>query len=281
MDRLFRIDFYPQDWIIDTARLTPEERGVYIQIIALIYSNRGPIENDPVWIAGVSGCSSRMVKSVISKLEEKGFVQFSGGKITQKRAENELNIKRKHLELSSKGGRNRHENNRESKENKDLALSEDEVLLSSSSPYPYPYPYQTQLEEKEPKGSKKKSEIPEIPEIPEKPDDVSEQVWRDFILHRKTKEASITETVIASFRQEALKVGWTLEQAMIESCVRNWQGFKAEWVKNNQTKGNKNGKSTDRKQIVGQQTNDLLERIRSGESCQNARNYNSGPEIVR
>ena len=89
-----------------------------------------------------------MVKSVISKLEEKDRAIFRRENHSKKRAENELNIKRKHLELSSKGGRNRHENNRESKENKDLALSEDEVLLSSSSPYPYPYPYQTQLEEK-------------------------------------------------------------------------------------------------------------------------------------
>ena len=33
MDRLFRIDFYPQDWLIDTARLTPEECGIFIQIV--------------------------------------------------------------------------------------------------------------------------------------------------------------------------------------------------------------------------------------------------------
>jgi uncharacterized protein YdaU (DUF1376 family) len=180
MDRLFRIDFYPQDWIIDTARLTPEERGVYIQIIALIYSNRGPIENDPVWIAGVSGCSSRMVKSVISKLEEKGFVQFSGGKITQKRAENELNIKRKHLELSSKGGRNRAENEREYKENNYLDSSEGVIPLSSSSPSPSPSP--TQLEEKEPKGSKKK---------PENKNEIPENIYDEFCEFWKIAEKKV------------------------------------------------------------------------------------------
>ena len=61
-------------------------------------------------------------------------------------------------------------------------------------PLPVPVPVPNTIRRKEPKKVlKKKSEISRIPEIPEKPDDVSEQVWRDFILHRKQKEASITE----------------------------------------------------------------------------------------
>ena len=230
MDRLFRIDFYPQDWIIDTSRLTPEERGIYIQIIALIYSNRGPIENDPAWIAGVSCCSVRMVKSVISKLLEKGFVQLSGGKITQKRAENELKIKRKHLENSAKGGRTSSEHgsktprkqceiNDECKENNKLASSEAGVSLPSPSPSPSPSP--KDIEEKEPKGSKKKTK---------KPDDVSQSIWDDFIKLRAAKKAPVTETVLKAIQREADKIGWTLEQALSEACARGWQGFKSAWI---------------------------------------------------
>lgn len=138
MDRIFRIDFYPHDWIIDTSRLTLEERGLYIQIIALIYSNRGAIDNNPQWIAGVSGCSVRAAKSIIKKLNEKGFIQFSGEKITQKRAENELKSKRAHLENSAKGGRKRAENEAEYNKNKDIASSD--CIESLSSPHPHPYP---------------------------------------------------------------------------------------------------------------------------------------------
>ena len=30
---------------------------------------------------------------------------------------------------------------------------------------------------------------------------------------------------------EADKAGWTLEQALSECCLRGWQAFKADWVK--------------------------------------------------
>lgn len=63
-----------------------------------------------------------------------------------------------------------------------------------------------------------------------KPDDVSDDVWRDFKKHR-AKHGGITDRVIAGFRREAEKAGWTLEQAMDESITQGWRGFKAEYVK--------------------------------------------------
>lgn len=106
MDRLFRIDFYPQDWLVDTSRLPPDERGVFIQVVCLIYSRRGPIDYDTAWLAGLCGCSTRMVKSLVDKLVDKSFLQIvDGNKITQKRAEKELNSLRTRHENSAKGGR--------------------------------------------------------------------------------------------------------------------------------------------------------------------------------
>jgi hypothetical protein len=62
------------------------------------------------------------------------------------------------------------------------------------------------------------------------PDGVSTEVWSDFQKHRKTKKATITDTVMAGIKREADKAGWTLENALIESCARGWTGFNAEWV---------------------------------------------------
>ena len=62
------------------------------------------------------------------------------------------------------------------------------------------------------------------------PDGVSEIVWHDFVKHRKAKKAQITQTVIDGIRREAQKAGWTLEDALREIVVRNWQSFKADWV---------------------------------------------------
>ncbi len=64
-----------------------------------------------------------------------------------------------------------------------------------------------------------------------KPDDVSEIVWSDWVKHRKSKSATITETVIKNIRNESLKAGISLESAMELMCVRNWQGFEADWIK--------------------------------------------------
>ena len=63
-----------------------------------------------------------------------------------------------------------------------------------------------------------------------KPNDVSAELWVDFLKHRKQKKAPVTERVISLIRNEAKNAGWTLEEALNEVILRNWTGFKAEWV---------------------------------------------------
>ena len=63
-----------------------------------------------------------------------------------------------------------------------------------------------------------------------KPDDVSDAIWNEWIAMRKTKKASIGELVLSSYRKEASKINWTLEKVLQECVVRNWQGFKADWI---------------------------------------------------
>ena len=62
------------------------------------------------------------------------------------------------------------------------------------------------------------------------PEDVSEQVWADFVAHRKAKKAPVTQTVIDNFRAEARKAGISLEEALRTCCALGWQGFRAEWL---------------------------------------------------
>ena len=64
---------------------------------------------------------------------------------------------------------------------------------------------------------------------------VSQEIWDSFVKQRKTKKAQITELVIAGIQREANKAGWSLENALNEIVVRNWQSFKAEWVKEKQS----------------------------------------------
>ena len=65
------------------------------------------------------------------------------------------------------------------------------------------------------------------------PDGVSPEVWDSFVKHRKAKKAQLTQLVVDTIAEQAQKAGWTLEKALIECVVRNWQSFRADWV--NQT----------------------------------------------
>jgi hypothetical protein len=71
------------------------------------------------------------------------------------------------------------------------------------------------------------------------PEGVSQSVWDEFIAHRKAKKAKVTELVIEGIAKEASKAGWSLEDALKETIVRNWQSFKADWVAPKQAFANK------------------------------------------
>ena len=62
------------------------------------------------------------------------------------------------------------------------------------------------------------------------PDSVDQQVWDDFVQHRKTKRSAITQTALDAIQREAAKAGWSLDQALRETVARGWTGFKADWV---------------------------------------------------
>ena len=75
-----------------------------------------------------------------------------------------------------------------------------------------------------------------------KPDDVSDQVWEDFVAHRRRRRADLTSTALDGIRSQAVAAGWTLEAALVEMVARGWTGFKAEWVR----ESNSGGKRSDR-----------------------------------
>lgn len=139
MSRIFRVDFYPHEWLTLTSHMPPEQKGIFIDICAMIYARRGPIKNDPAHIARAANCSSRLVRSVISQLCSQGDLQLvDGGEfITQKRCESELNLKRTHLEHSANGGRTAAEKRRECKNNNDIK-SRGELYPQHTSPHPTP-----------------------------------------------------------------------------------------------------------------------------------------------
>lgn len=62
------------------------------------------------------------------------------------------------------------------------------------------------------------------------PVSVNEQLWNDWLVIRKKKDAPLTQTAWELFTNQVSKAGWTLEDAIKECCLRTWASFKAEWV---------------------------------------------------
>ncbi len=84
---------------------------------------------------------------------------------------------------------------------------------------------ETETEARKPTVSPVKQRNPKHP----KPDDVEQSVWDDFVAHRKRKRGAITALVMQSIQREAEKAGWSLNDALKEIVVCNWQTFKAEY----------------------------------------------------
>jgi hypothetical protein len=84
---------------------------------------------------------------------------------------------------------------------------------------------ETETEARKPTVSPVKQSNPKYP----KPDDVEQGVWDNFVSHRKRKRGSITSLVMQSIQREAEKAGWSLNDALKEIIVCNWQTFKAEY----------------------------------------------------
>lgn len=67
----------------------------------------------------------------------------------------------------------------------------------------------------------------------ERPNDLSEQLWQDWLALRKAKRAPLNTTTINTFRAEARKAGISFEEAVSFSVANGYQGFKADWYRKN------------------------------------------------
>lgn len=130
--------------------------------------------------------------------------------------------------------------------NTEKGIPKTELFNSNSPVFP---PKQSQKRDTEPSREPSVVKANALPTkrartLAKKPDCVSDNVWRDWLAHRKT---AFTDTALEGFKREAAKAGWSLEAAIRESIERSWQGFKADWVReksNGQHHSNQSGGRT-------------------------------------
>lgn len=75
------IPFYPSDWLAGVAALTPAEVGVYINVLALVYENDGPVPYDAKRLSRRMGITAGPLKRIIDALIEQGKLTDEEGGI--------------------------------------------------------------------------------------------------------------------------------------------------------------------------------------------------------
>lgn len=116
-----RIDFHPDDFITGIfGRLSAAEVGVYWTVCTYIYAEGGPVDEDHDMLARCLKLRRPQVKTILDSLVAAGKLQrtvIEGvTKLTQKRAQDELNAARKRIETNrnnARGGQNDEENQSE------------------------------------------------------------------------------------------------------------------------------------------------------------------------
>jgi uncharacterized protein YdaU (DUF1376 family) len=99
--------FYASDWLAGTRGLTPAETGVYITLIAMIYENGGPIERYDRRLARLCNCAPGGFAKVIAALIEQRKLIEIDGRLTNARAEKEMDIRSNRSEKARDSAENR------------------------------------------------------------------------------------------------------------------------------------------------------------------------------
>lgn len=89
-----------------------------------------------------------------------------------------------------------------------------------------------------PSATKKQKTELDYSSWPSMPD---QQILSDWIQHRKTNKAPVSQTVLNTFGKElhlAAQMGFSVDECLSESITRGWRGFKAQWMLNAQNTNN-------------------------------------------
>jgi len=197
---------YGADFIAGTLTLSLEEKGAYSIILDLIYDRGGPIPDEPRYIAGVCGCSLRKWSAIRARLIDAGKIAVRDGRITNQRAEKEIEIATKSAcklaESGSKGGLKRAENAAVARENNDIEQAE----LKHRAHKPYP-DIDTSLRSVEKRAQARGSRLP----IDWRPSEADWQSAREAGLTSKQAEAealNFADYWHAKPGKDALKLDW-------------------------------------------------------------------------
>jgi uncharacterized protein YdaU (DUF1376 family) len=198
------------DYAKKAGRLTMLQHGAYTLLIDSCYDREvfPTLEQAVEWTWAATEAEVEAVKFILNRF----FTLDKDGCYVQQRILEELLHYHKNADINKRIADEREAKRREKRTNREQGVDE------------APPNHKPLTINQEPRTINQKP----IQVAP--PDGVSLEVWKEFVQHRKTKKAAVTPLVIKGIEGQAQKAGWTLENALKEVVIRNWQSFNADWV---------------------------------------------------
>lgn len=197
------------DYRAATAHLTNEEDLAYRRLLDMYYDTEQKIPLDTQWVSRRLRVDAHVVRDVLKDM----FVQHEDGwfharcddVIQQYHAMAEKNRANGRL-----GGRKKNPVGSDSQPIAKATINQEPITNNH-------------------KPKREKATVVACPVS------VNEQLWNDWLVIRKKKDAPLTQTAWELFLNQVTKAGWTVEDAIKECCLRTWASFKADWVAPKQT----------------------------------------------
>lgn len=199
------------DFLKDTGHLSNDQMGVYLRMLWRYYLDEKPLQDDCEGIAFAMRSDEKTVRLILRHF----FVLTDDG-WRHKRCDVEIAEYHNKSEKAKTSASARWNNANAMRTHTERSANESEndanhkPLTNNHKPV------------KNTKAVKR-------------PDDVSENIWADFLVIRKAKRSPITQTALDAIRREGDKVALSLDAVLGICCARGWQGFKSEWLANAQT----------------------------------------------
>lgn len=204
--------FHIGDYRAATSHLSNQEDLAYRRLLDMYYDSEAPIPTDIEWVSRRLRLGSEVVSNVLNDM----FERTENGYVN-KRADAEIKayhaFKQKQQANGKLGGRPKR-----------------------TQAKPTANPEQSQAKPKKTLTTNHKPITNTIAVAVARPNNVDEKVWEDFLALRKAKAAPLTETALEGIRSQAEKAKLTINQALQICCARGWQGFNANWVKDEDRK---------------------------------------------
>ena len=192
------------DWHLATSHLSLEEEAVYFKLINFYYDTEAaiPLETDSV-IRRLRLGSVRDIVGIVLKeffvLEEDGWHHL--------RCDDEISKYHHKAEVNQRigklGGR--------PKKTETVFDGIPQITLTTNQ---------------EPRTTNHKP----IKNTIAKPDGLTDLLWNDFLILRRSKKLPVTQTAFEGISREAKKANKTLAEVIQICCERGWGGFKQEWL---------------------------------------------------